>query len=67
MSNHGKPGEEVLETSFFPFSYREARIAALEKSIEEREKIIAECRGQNLKSIEELYVANRRCADLEAM
>ncbi|XP_020603075.1 angiomotin-like [Orbicella faveolata] len=46
---------------------KEARIAALEKSIEEREKIITECRGQNLKSVEELYVANRRCADLEAI
>ena len=56
-----------MKTSFFSFSPREARIAALEKSIEEREKIIAECRGQILKSIEELYVANRRCADLEGM
>lgn len=46
---------------------REARIAALEKSIQESEKIISESRGQNLRSIEELYVANRRCADLEAM
>lgn len=46
---------------------QEARIAALEQSIEESEKIITECRGQNLKSIEELYVANRRCADLEAI
>lgn len=46
---------------------KEARIAALEKSIQESEKIIAEYRGQNLKSIEELYVANRRCADLEAI
>lgn len=49
------------------FPTREARIAALEQSIEESEKIITECRGQNLKSVEELYVANRRCADLEAM
>jgi len=46
---------------------KEARIAALEKSIQESEKIIAECRGQHLRSIEELYVANRRCADLEAI
>ncbi|KAL9965695.1 hypothetical protein ACROYT_G029533 [Oculina patagonica] len=46
---------------------KEARIAALEKSIQEREKIIAECRVENLKSVEELYVANRRCADLEAI
>ena len=49
------------------FLPREARIAALEKAIQESEKIIAECRGQNLRSIEELYVANRRCADLEVM
>nr|XP_058961366.1 angiomotin-like protein 1 [Pocillopora verrucosa] len=46
---------------------KEARIAALEKSIQEREKIIAECRAENLKSVEELYVANRRCADLESI
>lgn len=47
--------------------FREARIVALEKSIQEREKIVAECRAENLKSVEELYVANRRCADLESM
>ncbi|XP_022788678.1 angiomotin-like protein 1 isoform X2 [Stylophora pistillata] len=46
---------------------KEARIVALEKSIQEREKIIAECRAENLKSVEELYVANRRCADLESI
>lgn len=46
---------------------KEARIVALEKSIQEREKIIAACRAENLKSVEELYVANRRCADLESI
>ena len=48
-------------------TFRAARVAALERTVQESEKIITDYRAQNLKYIEELYVTNRRCADLEAV
>ena len=42
------------------------RIAALEQSSAETEKIIADARTDRLKHLEEVYQANRRAAELEA-
>ncbi len=42
------------------------RIAALEQSSAETEKIIAEARTERLKHLDEVYRANRRAAELEA-
>jgi DNA repair exonuclease SbcCD ATPase subunit len=45
---------------------KDARIAALEQSSVETEKLIAEAHTDRLKHLEEVYQANRRCAELEA-
>ena len=42
------------------------RIAALEQSSVETEKIIAEARSERLKHLEEVYQANRKAAELES-
>ncbi|XP_013387912.1 angiomotin [Lingula anatina] len=45
---------------------KDARIAALETNTSENEKLLAEAQVERLKSMEELYKTNRRCAELEA-
>ena len=48
------------------FCYRDAKIAALEKTSQESEKLIAQARTEKLKQMDELYAANRKCAELES-
>lgn len=50
---------------YFAF-FREARLAALEKSSAETEKLIDEAMTEKLRHMEELYQSNRRIAELEA-
>ena len=53
-----------IDTLFVAF--RDARIAALEQSSVETEKIIADARHERLQHLEEVYQANRKVAELEA-
>ena len=46
--------------------FREIQMAALEQNSKETEKLISECREDRLKHLEEVYRANRRCAELES-
>lgn len=48
------------------FYDRDAKIAALEKTSQESEKLIAQARTEKLKQMDELYAANRKCAELES-
>lgn len=45
---------------------RDAKIAALERTSQESEKLIAQARTEKLKQMDELYAANRRCAEMES-
>ena len=45
---------------------REIQIAALEQSTKQTEKLISDARDDRLKHLEEVYQANRRCAELES-
>jgi len=44
---------------------KDAKIAALEKTSQESEKMIMAARNEKLKHMDELHAANRRCAELE--
>lgn len=44
---------------------KDAKIAALEKTSQESEKLIAQARSEKLKHMDELYAAQRKCAELE--
>lgn len=44
---------------------KDAKIAALEKTSQESEKLIAQARSEKLKHMDELYAATRKCAELE--
>ncbi|GFY74183.1 angiomotin [Trichonephila inaurata madagascariensis] len=45
---------------------KDAKIAALEKTSQESEKLIAQARTEKLKHMDELYAANRKCTELES-
>jgi len=45
---------------------KDVRIAALEQTSAETEKLIAEARTERLRHLEEVYQANRKCAELES-
>ncbi|XP_054712267.1 LOW QUALITY PROTEIN: angiomotin-like [Uloborus diversus] len=45
---------------------KDAKIAALERTSQESEKLIAQARTEKLKQMDELYAANRKCAELES-
>ncbi|XP_035214194.1 angiomotin-like isoform X2 [Stegodyphus dumicola] len=45
---------------------KDAKIAALERTSQESEKLIAQARTEKLKQMDELYAANRRCTELES-
>lgn len=44
---------------------RDAKIAALEKTSQETEKIIAEARSENIKQMDQVHAAQKRVHDLE--
>ncbi|GFT16926.1 angiomotin [Nephila pilipes] len=45
---------------------KDAKIAALEKTSQESEKLIAQARTEKLKHMDELYASNRKCTELES-
>ncbi|UXI20391.1 beta-1 4-galactosyltransferase 7 [Sarcoptes scabiei] len=45
---------------------KDAKIAALEQATHESEKLIAEARSEHLKHMDEIHIANRKCAELES-
>nr|XP_027201761.1 putative uncharacterized protein DDB_G0277255 [Dermatophagoides pteronyssinus] len=45
---------------------KDAKIAALERTSHESEKLIAEARNERLKHMDEIHIANRKCAELES-
>ncbi|XP_015917379.1 angiomotin isoform X2 [Parasteatoda tepidariorum] len=45
---------------------KDAKIAALERTSQESEKLIAQARSEKLKQMDELYAANRKCTELES-
>ncbi|CAL1272273.1 unnamed protein product [Larinioides sclopetarius] len=45
---------------------KDAKIAALEKTSQESEKLIAQARTEKLKQMDELYAANRKCMELDS-
>lgn len=51
---------------FFGEKNRDAKIAALERTSHESEKLIAEARNERLKHMDEIHIANKKCAELES-
>lgn len=45
---------------------KDAKIAALERTSLESEKLIAQARSEKLKQMDELHASNKRCADMES-
>lgn len=48
------------------YFYRDAKIAALEKTGQESEKLIAEARSDKLKQMEEVHAAQKKVSELES-
>lgn len=46
--------------------FRDAKIAALEKTGQESEKLIAEARSDKLKQMEEVHAAQKKVSELES-
>lgn len=46
--------------------YRDAKIAALEKTSQETEKIIAEARSEKIRHMDEVHASQKKVADLES-
>lgn len=47
---------------FFP---RDAKIAALEKTSQETERLMTEARNEKIRHMDELHDAQKKCADIE--
>lgn len=50
----------------FIFYFRDAKIAALEKTGQESEKLISEARSDKLKQMEEVHAAQKKVSELES-
>lgn len=48
------------------FAFRDAKIAALERTSQESEKLIAEARNERLKHMDEIHFANKKFTELES-
>lgn len=48
------------------FVSRDAKIAALEKTSQETEKLIAEARSEKIRHMDEVHAAQKKVADLES-
>lgn len=48
------------------FIFRDAKIAALEKTSQESEKMIAEARSDKLRQLDEVHAAQKKVTDLES-
>lgn len=48
------------------FISRDAKIAALEKTSQETEKLIAEARSEKIRHMDEVHAAQKKVADLES-
>lgn len=46
--------------------FRDAKIAALEKTSQETEKLIAEARTEKIRHMDEVHAAQKRVTDLES-
>lgn len=58
---------DILWKIHFLFSFcRDAKIAALEKTSQESEKIIAEARSDKLRQMDEVHAAQKKVTDLES-
>lgn len=47
------------------FSRRDAKIAALEKTSQETERLMTEARNEKIRHMDELHDAQKKCADIE--
>lgn len=56
----------ILEFDFSLIYLRDAKIAALEKTSQETEKIIAEARSEKIRHMDEVHAAQKKVADLES-
>ena len=52
--------------SLFISVIRDAKIAALEKTSQDAEKLIAEARSEKMKHMDEVHAAQKKLADLES-
>lgn len=46
--------------------FRDAKIAALEKTSAESERLMAEARNEKIRHMDELHIAQKKVADLES-
>lgn len=46
--------------------FRDAKIAALEKTSQDAEKLIAEARSEKMRHMDEVHAAQKKLADLES-
>lgn len=51
--------------NYFAIFHRDAKIAALERTSQESEKIIAEARTERLKHMDDLHIAHKKSTELE--
>lgn len=58
-----QPSIYLLTTTIY---CRDAKIAALEKTSQETEKLIAEARSDKLRSMDEVHAAQKKVTDLES-
>jgi hypothetical protein len=54
--------QAVIDAASIP---RDAKIAALEKTSQESERMMAEARSDKIRQLDELHAAQRRMADME--
>ena len=52
--------------NIYLYLFRDAKIAALERTSQESEKLIAEARNERLKHMDEIHLANKKFAELES-
>lgn len=50
----------------FYFNHRDAKIAALEKTSQDAEKLIAEARSEKIRHMDEVHAAQKKLTDLES-
>lgn len=56
----------MLDLTCMIFVCRDAKIAALEKTSQETEKLIAEARSEKIRHMDEVHAAQKKVADLES-
>lgn len=51
---------------FYYLFFRDAKIAALEKTSQDAEKLIAEARSEKIRHMDEVHAAQKKLTDLES-